>query len=204
MVPVTFIMLALSGGMAHAQFIGGTQYGAAGPAENLSATFTMADGGVTTGLYDGYVEITVSGTGMSEGSGINDAFYVLTGGPVANPQYYQLTFGTTTLVGLDPAQDIKNDIVYDLIAGTAVTAPYVPAYEADNTYSFIIDTGAASLTNLHFGVGDGNFSDNSGAYQIAVTQLEAIPEPASVLLLGIGTVMAGYTKRKKAVGSPVA
>jgi hypothetical protein len=80
-----------------------------------------------------------------------------------------------------------------------VTAPYVPAYEADNTYSFIIDTGAVSLTNLHFGVGDGNFGDNSGAYQIAVTQLAAIPEPGSLLLLGVGAATLGLGRRRKAI-----
>jgi hypothetical protein len=190
----------LSCGAARAQvFIDGTQYGTTGSTENLSATFTTPDGGVTTGLYDNYVEITVSGTGMSYATNVNDAFYVLTGGPAADPDYYQLTFGTTTLVAFDPSQDIKNFIAYDLLANTAVTAPYVPAYEADNTYSFIIDTGAVSLTSLHFGVGDGNFTDNSGAYQIAVTQLAAIPEPGSLLLLGVGAVTLGLGWRRKAI-----
>jgi hypothetical protein len=192
--------LGLSGSLARAQvFIGGTQYGTTGATENLTATFSTPDGGVTSLLYDGYVQITVSGTGMSYATNVNDAFYVLTGGPAADPDYYQLTFGTTTLVAFDPAQDIKNDIAYDLLAGADVTSPYVPAYEADNTYSFIIDTGALSLTNLHFGVGDGNFGDNSGAYQIQVTQLAAIPEPMSLLLLGVGAATLAVRRRKEAV-----
>ena len=176
-----------SAGAARAQiFINGTEYGAAGSAENLTATFTNPDGGVTTGKYDDLVEITVSGTGMSEGAALNDAFYLLGPPPYNDANYYQMTFGTGTLTAYDPAADIKNFIVYDMISGKQVTPAYVPAYETDNTYSFIIDTGAVSLMNLHFGVSDGQYGDNTGAYQIAVTQLDAIPEPGALIMVALG------------------
>lgn len=177
--------------------IGGTPYSPVGPTENLTATFTTPDGGVTTGAYDGLVEVTVSGTGFSEGTLINDAFYLVGPPPSHDPNYYQLTFGTTTLVGLDPAQDAVNSIVYDLDAGTAVTPPYVPAYEADDTYHFVLDTGSVSPVALHFGVSDGDFADNGGAYNISVTQLSAVPEPASVAMFGAGLLGLGLLHRRR-------
>ena len=146
--------------------------------------------------YTGYVEVTVSGIGQSLGTAYNDAFYLLTGQdgsqlfpPVADPQYYQLTFGTTTLVGLDPAQDIANSIVYDVATGSQVTPRYVPAYESSGFYSFVVAVGSASPSQLHFGVSDGFFSDNTGFYLIDLQQLTVVPEPSSLVLCGISGVM---------------
>ena len=195
-VSLAAVFCGLSAG-AHAQiFIGGTQYGATGQTEALTAVFTQPDGGVTTGLYDNFVEITVSGTGLSDGAALNDAFYLLGPPPTHDSSYYQLTFGTTTLGAYDYAQDITNSIVYDLIAGKAVSAPYVPAYESDNTYSFIINTGVFTDSALHFGVSDGVFSDNAGAYSLEITQLTAIAEPASILALAAGLGSLGVLRRR--------
>jgi hypothetical protein len=112
--------------------IGGTSYSPVGSPEALTATFTQPDGGVTSGAYDGLVEISVSGTGQSDGQNFNDAFYVYSAGPPFNdPSYYQLSFGTNTLVPFAPAQDAKNFIVYDLATGMEVhtyqllTAPMI-------------------------------------------------------------------------------
>src|SRR5439155_20907368 len=49
----------------------------------------------------------------------------------------------------------------------------LPAYNPEHEYTFVLDTGLAAPGPLHFGVSDGGFSDNSGAYIITVTQLSA-------------------------------
>jgi hypothetical protein len=48
-----------------------------------------------------------------------------------------------------------------------------------SAYTFDLNTGTSVFTKLHFGVSDGIFSDNSGAYTITVSQVAAIPEPSA-------------------------
>jgi hypothetical protein len=156
--------------------------------ETINATFTTPDGGVTTGTYDKFVSVTVSGVGQSLGDDYNDAFYVYTDGPAYNdPSYYQLTFGTTTLVASDPAQDAKNFLYGSL-----------PAYSSTHDYTFILNTHDWSTpTMLHFGVGDGDFSDNSGAYTITIKQLSGVPGPASFLPMSLGLVPIFLRRRRR-------
>jgi hypothetical protein len=152
--------------------------------ETLTATFTTPDGGITTGGYDNDVRVTVSGVGQSLGTAYNDAFYIYTdGAPYNDPSYYQLTFGTTTLVGFDPTQDAKNYLVGSL-----------PAYNPDHIYTFILNTGVTTPTQLHFGVSDGIFSDNSGAYRITVS---SVPEPAAWTLMMAGFAGLGAALRRR-------
>jgi hypothetical protein len=159
--------------------------------ETVIAPFTMPDGAVTTGTYDNIVQITVSGVGQSDGTAFNDAFYVYTDGagnpvtPFNDPSFYQMTFGTTTLVAFDPAQDIKNFLVGPL-----------PAFASGHTYTFDINTGVSVPTALHFGVSDGDFADNSGAYTIRITQ---VPETSTwaMMLLGIAGLAFAAVNRSK-------
>ena len=77
-------------------------------------------------------------------------------------RYHELTFDTAPLLGFDPPQN-----AVDLIP----TDP--PAYNATHVNSFMLATATATPSDLHFGVGDGQFGDNGGAYTITV----AVPEP---------------------------
>ena len=156
--------------------------------ETLTAVFTTPDGGVTANKYDGIVDVTVSGVGQSQLSFFNDAFYVYDNGPPYNtPNYFQLTFGVTTLVPLDPSQDAKNFLVGAL-----------PAYNSSHTYNFELNTGLATPSFLHFGVGDGDFTDNSGAFTITIA---SAPEASTwtMLLLGFaGLGFVGYRRARAA------
>lgn len=159
-------------------------------AEIVSASFLQPDGGITTGYYEGVVHVTVSGIGQSSGTSFNDAFYIFGAGqPVHNPFYFQLTFGTASLVKFDPNQNATNF----MLAG-------LPAYNASHVYTFDLDTRALAPSQLHFGVGDGNFADNSGAFEISIStpSVPAVPEPATwaMMLLGFaGLGFMGYRRK---------
>lgn len=172
---------------AHAQTyaFNGQTYIPVGPIETVTADFDQADGGVSARSYAGFVRLVVSGSGVSCTPATNDAFYIHEwlsgcGNPNVVPQHdsswYQLTFDTQPLVGGNPARTATHFIFYDIDASAEVLArPYVPAYRAGHTYSFIVDTGLATPAPLHFGVSDGTFWDNSGTYQIQITQLALRP-----------------------------
>src|SRR5262249_6298051 len=88
---------------AQSILIRGRTYTPTGPTGAVTATFTTADGGVTTNLYHGFVALTVSGIGVSAFTDLNDAFYVFTdpsGNPIKplnDPTNYQLAIGTGPL-----------------------------------------------------------------------------------------------------------
>lgn len=176
------------------------------PGENLTSLFTNPST-ATAGSYEGYVEVLVSGTGYSLWSLINDAFHGVPGGSPLDTQYYQLNLGWTSapLVPLSgEARNINNFIVF--VEGVGSVSPgYTPAYESvSHTYHFVVDTGLWSAQQLQFGVSDGNFGDNGGAYDITVWQLEkgvstSVPEsPAPYTALGLAFVLALARWRRRA------
>lgn len=158
--------------------IGGMEYVQTGECETVTAPFTPADAVVTAGSYSRLVELTVSGTGESLSTRLNDAFWLFTDvahiptAPVNNASYYQLNVSSNTLSGGNPGGQLaKSKIVYDLDADTEVSPVYVPAYRADHTYKIVVDLGTAVPSQVHFGVADGIFGDNSGEYTITICQL---------------------------------
>jgi hypothetical protein len=152
--------------------IGGKTYVTSNPKETLTVTFTQAEGGVTVSNYSDYVLVNVTGVGQSYNNALNDAFYIYDdpAGILATPingwdgGEYQLAFDTSPLTLFAANRDIRGFLVGSL-----------PAYRADHNYTFIFNTGLASPGSLHFGVSDGGFSDNTGAYTLKLTQL--IPAP---------------------------
>ncbi len=165
---------------------------AANAVETIGVDFTAPNGGSTTGLYQGQVRIRASGTGFSLGSRLNDAFYLLN--PVATDGgYYQLGFDTQPLTGFQPGRAI-----YNFVEGGR------PAFSADNIYTFVLNTGAAAPTRLYFGVTDGIYSDNGGSFNLEITQLGAVPEPATWAMLILGFGVIGGAMRQRRVRTSVA
>ena len=154
-------------------------------AETINVVFTQPDGGVTTGLYSGTVHLRVSGFGQSLGLQTNDAFYLFSGATNLghDGSYYQLTFGTNPLTGFNPGQNAVNFVVGGL-----------PAYQSSHVYDFFLNTGTAVPSALHFGVGDGVFSDNSGSFSVSVL---GVPEPANWAMMIAGFGMAGFAMRAR-------
>jgi hypothetical protein len=149
--------------------INGVTYAPSYPRETLVAVFSRPDGGVTLNAYYGHVMLRVTGVGQAYGAAYNDAFYLFTA-PFSWPQnghdggYYQLSFGTSPLAPFSLASNARNVLVGPL-----------PAYNPAHDYTFVIDTRLWSPAQLHFGVSDGGYNDNTGAYVITATQLVPLP-----------------------------
>jgi MYXO-CTERM domain-containing protein len=187
----------LAAGLGVGLFIAGTR---AARAETLTATFTKPDGVVTDQTYQGDVLLHVTGVGQSYANVYNDAFYLYTN-QFSSIQhgwdggFYQLTFGTSPLPLFDRGNNAENFLVGPL-----------PAYNLDHDYSFILNTGLTTPGQLHFGVSDGGYSDNTGAFTITVTQLGASgdpvnapsdPEPASLAVLALGALPLLRARRRR-------
>lgn len=168
-------------------------------AETLLAPFTRPDGAVTANTYQGLVQLRVTGVGQAYANVFNDAFYLYTN-QFNSPRngwdggYYQLTFGTSPLTIFDLGNNVRNFLVGPL-----------PAYNPAHDYTFTLNTGLVTPGRLHFGVSDGGFSDNTGAYTITVTQLDQTgnpipvphaPEPGSLTLLGLGALPLLVARRR--------
>jgi hypothetical protein len=190
----SLILAALFVPASRAIIIDGTNYVPSSPPETLTAVFTTPTGGVTTNLYSGYVLVKVSGSGHSRGAQLNDAFYVYTPGPSPyhDPTYYQLTFSPSPLVPLNFFQLARHRIVYDVTAGLETGVDYVPPYHSAHIYRIVLDSELLVAGQLYFGVSDGNFNDNGGAFNISVTQLtssQSVPEEGTMALLLGGSVL---------------
>jgi hypothetical protein len=170
--------------------IGATTY-TEGTTESLIAPFNNASGTATTNPYSGYVLLTVSGTGQTAGANYSDAFYFVSGAYAAGTPlseespYYELDITQAT--------------------SSAVSPVYVPAYQASDSYTFAINTALISGgggNHLYFGVNDGVYADNSGSFNVTVTQLTAesssVPEPASLILTGFALLGAVFFRFRKA------
>jgi hypothetical protein len=164
------------------------------PTEVLYAPFDEPGGAETAGTYHGKILVTVSGVGQALADIDSDAFYLLPGpdndnpGPT-RPGFWDLAFGTAPILG-DGSQEAAKALVGAL-----------PAYNSDNVYTFELDTGSAVPTHLYFGADDQIYTDNTGAYAIAITELDAsgaVPEPSTWALTIIGFAAAGLIYRRNA------
>lgn len=138
--------------------------------------FNAQTGATTTDMFSGLVRVTVTGTGFSNGNAINDAFYS-TATQTRNSGLYQLGFSTGS--------------GFTAVAN-AIEGGVVPAYSADNSYSFVLNTGLTAASALSFNVLDDNYRDNGGSYSVSVA---AVPEPATWAMMLAGFGMIGFGLR---------
>jgi PEP-CTERM motif len=185
---VIFMRRFIKAGLMAAATVAGLSSATAQAAETLTVPFTQAEGAATVGLYSGTVHVTVSGTGFSNGALLNDAFYMLYNQTPDASGYYQLAFGTSTLVPFDNA----NAAFSSVVGGR-------PAYNSDHYYDFFLNTGSLVPTQLHFGVTDGQFSDNGGEFSISIDG--GVPEPATWAMMILGMGMIGAAVRRKSLGA---
>lgn len=165
--------------------------------ETLTAQFTAVRA-QTVRDYSGFVEVNVSGSGYSNASLFNDAFYLNGNG------YYQLGIGwlDLPLLGGQPGYYASRLIRFiDGVGAVAAGTLPAPASGPDYRYRFVIDLGGLGAQPLQFGVLDGNYGDNGGAFQFALYQLTAgtstVPEPASWALLLTGFALTGAAMRRR-------
>lgn len=175
--------------------------------ELITAPFEAQSGTASVQKYSGLVEITVGGTGQSLDKAFNDAFYFQGGGaPITPGSFYQLAVGTPLkpLAPNNPGSFASQYIRFIEGVG-AVPAGTIPAYNASHLYSFVVDLGTFQPASLFFGVNDGNFGDNTGAYTITAYQLQAgvsaAPEPATwaFMILGFGAAGVALRRSRKKV-----
>ena len=181
--------------------------------ETLNPAFTMAGGETSANDYTGLVEVRVTGSGLNNVSlpdNGTDAFYNFavgtnTAGGLAAAS---LRLGSETQLGSLPSGFAfsPNDsrqaeagslhvadlaIVYDG-SSFSVSDPspldlfdgLAPVYSSSHEYHFVMDLGSYNGT-LTLGFGDGGVSDNAGAYDISLWQVELVPEPSSWWILAV-------------------
>lgn len=180
-------------------------YDRVGPSETVVALFTNPATS-TLNSYAGPVEVIVSGTGSwaSYPSEV-DAFYGISDGLPDHWQWYQLNLGWQgaplfPLVG--DARNIDNFISF--IDGVGEVVGSAPAYNPSHVYHFVVDVPLVSGL-LQFGFSDGNFTDNSGQYNIQIFQLQPVqepvpqpvPEPAILWMLLASAGLAATFSRKR-------
>lgn len=177
-----YLFILILSGMNNKMFaqnylIGGTIYNPCGNQETVNANFNDPSGGLSNTLYKDYVLVTVSGTGNSLSTLINDAFYYdLPGNPTHDANYYQLVTTIDPSVSGNTNDNAYRKIVFDIISNSEVSPPYVPAFQSNNVYSFIINMNLLipapnGPSKLRVGVDDGIYGDNSGSYSVKLTQL---------------------------------
>jgi hypothetical protein len=78
----------------------------------------------------------------------------------------------------------------------------VPAFSPTHQYHFVMDLGSYVGT-LTLGNGDGNaFGNSSDTYNISLWEVEAVPEPASVVSFAIGILAVGGARNRRRLDSP--
>jgi len=121
--------------------------------ESLTVPFTLGypPGVQTSHEFIGTVKVTVSGVGKASANQYSDAFYIYTdnSGKPLDPPYHPTTM-TLCINGAN-----------------ADTFTTVPPYNSSHIYTF---TFVAPRGTINFGVNDAYTVDNSGEYNVTITQ----------------------------------
>jgi len=152
---------------------------------NSSGTLdTVTPTGVITG---------VGGTGHSFGGLAYDNASSILYGTASDNNLYRIntTTGAATLVGaLGISPSNSDDIAIDPLTGTL----YLNAQNTHSLYTVNTSTGAATLVGAN-GPTEGRGIDGLAFNEVGAT---AVPEPATMLLVGSGLVVAVRRRRRRA------
>jgi hypothetical protein len=123
--------------------------------ETVKAPFTDGPSAVTTAnTYSGKVKIDITGVGQAAGTSSSDSFYRFTDNGTKIDPVPANEFGL--YINGKPAQSLFP------------SSQDIPSYNPDHSYSFTIDARNGELT---FGVGDTFTVDNTGFYNITISEL---------------------------------
>jgi len=189
-------MLALLGaGVANAQVyvINGNSYVPEALTENVAVGSWGPQTAQSTNQYSGF--ILISGAGyyyFGTGDIYSDIFYafhfsdssyyldyglLLNTNQMSQASYNSL--GGFAIAPIDPSLNLNE--VTPALAN-------VPAYTTTHSYNVVVDVGVSNPTTLYFGVGDSYWGDNSGSFNLQITQLQAVaPILPMLTLTGAGT-----------------
>ncbi len=123
--------------------------------ETVKAPFTEGPSAVTTAnTYSGKVKIDITGVGQAAETSYSDSFYRYTDNGTKIAPVSANEFGL--YINGKPAQSLFP------------SSQDIPSYNQDHSYSFTIDAPNGALT---FGVGDTFTVDNTGSYNITISEL---------------------------------
>jgi hypothetical protein len=198
----TLAMLVAGVANARVYIIDGNSYVPTASTENVTVGSWGTQTAQSANQYSGAILISGSGTyyfGID--SAYNDMLYFFN----SSSGYYSgpndgLRFNTT----------LMSQTSYNYLLNGFATAPIdpslgvndvtmhlgnLPSYSVTHTYDLVVNLGETSPTTLYFGVGDSYYGDNSGSLYLQITQLQAVPEPATSTIF-LGAIAIFFVARK--------
>ena len=127
--------------------------------------------------------------------------------PVTSTGVITVPSNPTFISGLSSPDGLTIDPWGNLIVahGNGISC-YSPTYKSGGSPLFAY-TGSGGVTNVELGGSNGRtlfytrYSPNMGLYSIPLNQI-VVPEPASLALLGVGSLLLLSSRRRRRLSSP--
>lgn len=166
---------------------------------NNPGVYSSGINGVDTGFYGSSSYAPFAPTSMA---GVNDFAFMQNGGSSVYQaatttvgQAYTLTYDGAARAG--ETSDVLEVVLTDTTGSTQI-ATQLPAITDANFSQFTLNfTATSSSTEVQF-LNDGP-SSSSGAVDVSNVVMSAVPEPAALVLMGVGVLGLMTLKRRPAV-----